>query len=205
MGGDPDAPHHRRKMPVLRTKRLVLRSWRDTDREPFAALNADPEVMQHFPNVLSRAESDTVVDLIETDFRQNGYGLWALEECSSGEFVGFTGLSGQRFTAPFTPAVEVGWRLRRASWGQGYATEAARAALAYGFDTLGLPEIVSFTTISNVRSQAVMRRLGMTHHDTDDFDHPSLPPGHPLRRHVLFRLPRPIWLSKQRESPRDVG
>ena len=174
----------------LRTERLLLRAWRDADREPFAALNADPVVMEHFPAPLSRAESDGMVDRIEATFREHGLRLWAVEVVDGEPFIGFVGLSAPGFQARFTPCVEVGWRLARAAWGQGYATEAARAAIADGFSRLDLDEIVSFTSRTNVRSQAVMRRLGMTHDAADDFDHPRLAVGSPLRAHVLYRLRR---------------
>jgi RimJ/RimL family protein N-acetyltransferase len=172
---------------MITTDRLVLRRWIADDLEPFAALNADPEVMRYFPKTLSAAESDAMVERIEARFDTEGFGLWAVEH--DGRFLGFTGLSRPRFEAAFMPAVEVGWRFARSAWGHGYATEAARAAVAFGFDTLGLDEIVSFTTVGNELSRAVMRRLGMTHDPADDFDHPALP-RHPLQRHVLYRLPR---------------
>jgi RimJ/RimL family protein N-acetyltransferase len=175
---------------TLRTARLTLRPWCDADRAPFAALNADPEVMRHFPAPLSREESDAFADRIEAKFAADGWGLWALETRETGEFLGFTGLNVPRFEAHFTPAVEVGWRLARSGWGHGYASEAARAALDYGFDTLQLPEIVSFTIPANTRSRAVMERIGMTRDPAGDFDHPSLPPGHPIRAHVLYRIAR---------------
>ncbi|WP_213815420.1 GNAT family N-acetyltransferase [Glaciihabitans sp. dw_435] len=171
------------------TDRLVLRQWTDADRAPFAALNADPEVMRHFPAPLTTAESDAAVDRFSARITDNGWGLWAVEH--DGTFIGFTGLSVPPFEAPFTPAVEVGWRFARRAWGHGFATEAARAAAAVGFGELGLAEIVSFTTVGNERSRAVMRRLGMTHDSRDDFEHPNLPPGHPLRPHVLYRLSAP--------------
>ncbi len=166
----------------------MLRRWREDDKEPFAALNADPVVMEHFPATLSREDSDALAERIEAGFDEHGFGLWAVE--ADGEFIGFTGLSVPRFTAPFTPCVEIGWRLARSAWGRGYATEAARASLEDGFGRAGLTEVVSFTAVQNVRSQAVMRRLGMTHDPADDFDHPALPAGHPLRRHVLYRIRR---------------
>ena len=175
----------------MRTERLVMRQWCDADREPFAALNADPQVMEHFPNRLSRAQSDAFVDRMAAALDRNGYGLWALEVAGTGAFIGFAGLQRATFEAPFTPDMEVGWRLARSAWGHGYATEAARAAVRYAFTELDLAELVSFTVPANVRSQAVMRRLGMTHDEADDFDHPRIPPGHPLRRHVLYRLRRP--------------
>jgi ribosomal-protein-alanine N-acetyltransferase len=172
------------------TERLLLRRWRDDDRAPFAALNADPEVMRHFPARLTREESDALVDRAEQHFERHGYGLWALERRDTGAFIGFTGLAVPRFEAHFTPAVEVGWRLARSAWGAGYASEAARAALAVGFGEAGLDEIVSFTVPANTRSRAVMARIGMTHDPRDDFDHPGLPEGHPLRPHVLYRIRR---------------
>jgi RimJ/RimL family protein N-acetyltransferase len=179
----------------LRTGRLVLRRWRDSDRAPFAALNADAEVMEHFPALLTRVQSDEMIGKLEAHFDARGFGLWALEVAETGEFIGFTGLSTPRFAAPFMPAVEIGWRLARSAWGHGYAGEAARRALRFGFEEAGLPEIVSFTATGNVRSQAVMARIGMTHDPADDFDHPLVPEGSPLRRHVLWRLPARRWAA----------
>lgn len=173
---------------AVRTPRLLLRRWRDADREPFAALNADPVVMEHFPNRLTRDESDALVDRIEAAFDELGYGLWAVEAATG--FVGFVGLQWTRFAAHFTPALEIGWRLARPAWGHGYASEAAIAARDLAFRDIGLDEIVSFTTYRNERSQAVMRRIGMTHDPADDFDHPGLPVDHPMRPHVLYRLTR---------------
>jgi RimJ/RimL family protein N-acetyltransferase len=178
-----------REQPLI-TSRLSLRRWRAADCEPFAAINADPEVMEHFPATLTAEESDELVERIERGFERNGFGLWALEARESGELLGFTGLSVPGFQAHFTPAVEVGWRLARSAWGQGYATEAALAALGQGFEVVGLGEIVSFTSAGNARSRAVMERIGMSHDPADDFDHPSLPAGHPQRRHVLYRVGR---------------
>lgn len=182
--------------PELDTERLLLRRWTDADRAPFAALNADAEVMQYFRAPLDRAASDALIDRIEAGFVSLGYGLWAVQVRSSGEFIGFTGLIRPTFVAHFTPAIEVGWRLARAAWGNGYAGEAARAVLAYGF-AAGLDEIVSMATRTNERSRAVMRRIGMTHDPADDFEHPSLPIGHPLRPHVLYRMSRADWPSVQ--------
>lgn len=173
------------------TERLVLREWRPADREPFAALNSDPEVMERFPAMLSRAESGALADRLSESLRRNDFGLWAVEICATGEFIGFTGLAVPTFEAHFTPAVEVGWRLARSAWGHGYATEAARAALSVAFDRLGLDQVVSFTAVGNVRSRAVMERLAMTHDPADDFDHPRLEASSPLRRHVLYRLSHP--------------
>jgi RimJ/RimL family protein N-acetyltransferase len=177
--------------PELRTERLLLRRWRDADRAPFAALNADPEVMEHLGSTLSRARSDALVDHIEAQFRDRGFGTWAVEVTDTGILAGFVGLSVASFEAHFMPAVEVGWRLARPQWGHGYAVEAALAAVAFGFDEAGLDEIVSFTVPANVRSRRVMERLGMTHDAADDFEHPAMPVLHPLRRHVLYRLRRP--------------
>jgi ribosomal-protein-alanine N-acetyltransferase len=178
---------------TLKTDRLLLRHWRDHDRVPFAAMNADPRVMEHFPAPLSRPESDALIDEFERRFDPRGFGLWALERRDDGTFIGFTGLAAVPWAALFTPAVEVGWRLAPDAWGHGYATEAAREAVRFGFEDVGLEQIVSFTVPANVRSRAVMERLGMTHDPTDDFDHPRLPEGDPLRRHVLYRLDHESW------------
>ena len=176
--------------PVLETDRLILRGWRAADRAPFAALNADPAVMEHFPSILTRAESDALVERIDEHFARNGFGMWAVEAPGVADFVGFVGLSIPRFEAPFTPCVEVGWRLARQHWGRGYAPEAARAALRFGFERAGLEQIVSFTVPANLKSRRVMEKIGMRRDPADDFDHPSLPEGHPLRRHVLYRIDR---------------
>jgi len=156
--------------------------------ELFAELNADPAVMAFMPALLDRRESDALATRIREQFELRGFGLWAVEVPGQVPFIGYVGLSVPRFAAVFTPCVEVGWRLARAHWGRGYATEAARASVAFGFDRVGLEEIVSFTVPANIRSIGVMERLGMTHDPADDFDHPSLPVGHPLRPHVLYRL-----------------
>jgi len=177
--------------PVLTTERLILRPWRDADLAPFAAMNADPEIMRHFPALLSRAESDAMVGRVRDGFAARGFGNWAVEVPGVTPFAGFIGLNVPRFQAHFTPCVEVGWRLATACWGKGYATEGARAALAFGFGTLTLPEIVSFTVVANHPSRRVMERLGMRHDPDGDFDHPSIAEGHPMRRHVLYRLRAP--------------
>ncbi len=176
---------------ALTTERLVLRRWTDADLEPFAALNADPAVMEFLPAPLSRAESDAFVERIEATFDREGHGLWAVEVVGRDRLVGYVGLWPATFEAPFTPAVEVGWRLARSSWGRGYAPEAARAAVADGFERLGLGEILSFTAVANERSRRVMEKIGMVRDDDGDFDHPSLPDGHRLQRHVLYRMPNP--------------
>jgi RimJ/RimL family protein N-acetyltransferase len=180
-------------IPRLTTERLALREWRDQDREPFAALNADPHVAAHLSGPLDRAASDAFIDRIVARWASDGHGLWAVERLDDSSFLGFIGLAAPSFEAAFTPCVEVGWRLAPAAWGHGYATEGARAALRFGFDDLGLEEIVSFTIPDNVKSRAVMERVGMTHDPADDFDHPSFPDGHRLRRHVLYRLSRSDW------------
>lgn len=180
-------------MTELSTSRLWLRQWRPSDLEPFAALNADPHVMEFMPGRLSRAESDALVKRSQTEIDLRGFGFWAAELRESGQFIGFVGLHAASFEAHFTPCVEIGWRLARASWSHGYATEAARACLQLAFERLALPEVVAFTVPANTRSRAVMERLGMTHTAGDDFEHPRLPPGHPLRRHVLYRLRYADW------------
>ena len=180
-------------VPEVRTERLRLRGWRPEDREEFAALNADPAVVEYLPGPLDRGASDALADRIEENWAQRGYGLWAVEVPGVAPFVGFVGLSLAGFPAPFTPAVEVGWRLAHDAWGHGYATEAGRASLAYGFGTADLAEIVSFTTVANARSRRVMERLGMIRDPADDFEHPNVVLDSPLRPHVLYRLARDRW------------
>ncbi len=172
---------------MIRTHRLVLRQWRQTDRDRFAKMNADPKVMEFFPSTLTRQESDVVFDRIQQHFQEHGFGMWAVEIPQEAVFIGFIGLAVPRFNAHFTPCVEIGWRLASEYWGHGYATEGAAAVLNYGFQELGLQEIVSFTSKINHRSQLVMERIGMKHCETEDFDHPALPTSHPLARHVLCR------------------
>ena len=180
-------------IPRLGTDRLVLREWQDADLAPFAALNADLRVAEFLSAPLDRAASDALVDRISEHWATDGHGLWAVDRVDDGAFLGFVGLALHTFEAPFMPRIEVGWRLAPAAWGHGYATEAARAALRFGFEELGLAEIVSFTVPANAKSRAVMERLGMTRDPADDFDHPRFPDGHRLRRHVLYRLSRPEW------------
>jgi len=174
------------------TARLRLRQWRDADRVPFADLNADRQVMQYFPARLSRAESDAMADRCQALITERGWGLWAVETRSGREFIGFVGLHVPAAPLPFCPCVEVGWRLATRFWGQGFATEAARTALGVGFGQLGLDEIVSYTSILNLRSRAVMQRLGMTESE-ETFEHPVVPEGHALREHCLYRLTRSQW------------
>jgi RimJ/RimL family protein N-acetyltransferase len=173
---------------TLSSGRICLRRWRDEDREAFAAMYSDARVMEFFRSRLSRVESDAMVDRIEEHFSERDFGLWAIEVPDIATFIGLAGLAVARLRARFTPCVEVGWRLAFEHWGHGYATEAARLALGYGFGTLALSEVVSFTSATNHRSRAVMERLGMRRDPADDFDHPALPEGHPLQRHVLYRL-----------------
>lgn len=182
--------------PRLQTHRLTLRRWRRSDLEPFAALNADPVVMEHYPSTLDVDESKRFIGLIEETFDKHGYGLWALELAASGDFVGYCGLWPVRHDLHFTPAVEIGWRMAKEHWGNGYATEAARAAVRYGFEEVGLDEIVSFTSPANTRSIRVMQRIGMVTDPSDDFDHPSIGEESPLRRHVLYRMSAAQWVSQ---------
>lgn len=180
-----------------RTERLDMRAWTEADLDPFARMNADPEVMEHFPALLTREQSDALAARAQAGLEQNGWGLWALEV--DGRFAGFTGLSRPSWNPGL---VEVGWRLPRWAWGHGYASEAAREALRVGFEEVGLDEIVSFTAVPNVRSQAVMQRIGMTRDPADDFDHPSVPHGHRLERHVLYRIARPAVSDGQATAGR---
>jgi RimJ/RimL family protein N-acetyltransferase len=173
--------------PELRTERLVLRRWRESDLAPFAAINVDPVVMATLPGPLTREQSDALVARTEASFDEHGLGLWAVEVPGVAPLVGFVGLSCAVFDAPFMPCVELGWRLASEHWGKGYATEGGRAAIGFAFDELELDEVVSFTSVTNVRSRSVMERLEMTHDPADDFEHPNLPEGHPLRPHVLYR------------------
>jgi RimJ/RimL family protein N-acetyltransferase len=177
-----------RRFDVMRTDRLMMRRWRDADRAPYAAMNADPEVMRYFPATLDRATSDASVDRMEALFDWQGFGLWALEIAETGEFIGFTGLNPMPDGVPGAGGMEVGWRLARQAWQHGYATEAARAALDVAFNGAGLTEIWSMTAVLNEPSQAVMRRLGMTLYA--HFDHPKVPAGHPVRPHVVYRARR---------------
>ena len=174
--------------PGIRTERLLLRRWRESDFTPFSQLNSDPRVMEHFPGLLSREESDMLARRSDQHFDECGFGRWAVEIPGVTLFAGFIGLSIPQFRAHFTPCVEIGWRMARQFWGQGYATEGAVAALRYGFDELKLGEIASFTVPANFRSRRVMERLGMRHDPSGDFEHPLLPVGHPLRLHVLYRI-----------------
>jgi ribosomal-protein-alanine N-acetyltransferase len=186
--------------PMLTSARLQLRLWRDEDLPAFAALNADPEVMEYMPKCLAREESDASAARMREGLTRYGFGWWAVEVPGVSEFIGFTGLSVPSYETHFTPCVEIGWRLARKYWGFGYATEAARLAMDYGFRSAGLQEIVSFTFVGNIRSRKVMERLGMKHRPEDDFDHPRLEEGHPLRPHVLYRMNREAWEEVKSEK-----
>jgi RimJ/RimL family protein N-acetyltransferase len=174
---------------TIETERLLMRRWRDSDREPFAELNGDPQTMVYFPQTIGRLASDALIDRTEANFDALGYGLWALERNDTGEFIGFTGLNPMPDDVPGAGGVEIGWRLARRAWHHGYATEAARAAAGAAFDGAGLAEIWSMTAVLNEPSQAVMRRIGMT--EVARFDHPRVPAGHRLQPHVTYHLSRP--------------
>jgi ribosomal-protein-alanine N-acetyltransferase len=178
---------------MITTDRLSLRRWRDEDIVPFAALNADQTAMRFMPGVMTAEETRALIARFEEHHRANGFGVWAVEAPGVAPFVGFVGLQQVAFEAPFTPAVEIGWRLAPAYWGKGYATEAALAVLRFGFEELNLDQIVSFTVPANKPSWSVMERLGMMRNPSEDFDHPRLPVGHALRRHVLYRMTRDAW------------
>jgi ribosomal-protein-alanine N-acetyltransferase len=173
---------------TIKTERLLLRRWLDSDRLPFQNMNADPRVMEFFPALLSPAESDALIDRAQAHFDSHCFGPFAVELLENQFLIGFIGLSIPNFDAPFIPAVEIGWRLAFDCWGRGFATEGARAVINFAFEDLGLDSLVSFTVPENLRSRRVMEKLGMTHDPADDFDHPRLPEDHPMRRHVLYRL-----------------
>ena len=178
---------------MLETERLLLRRWQDSDREPFAAMNADPRVMEFLPGMLTREESDRLIDDIESHFDNRGFGLFATELKSDRTLIGFIGLHVASFQAHFTPCVEIGWRIAAPYWGKGLATEGSRDVIRFAFEWLRLESLVSFTVPENVASRRLMEKLGMTHDPAEDFDHPRLAPGHRLRRHVLYRLKNPAF------------
>jgi len=177
----------------LETERLLLRHWRDSDLDPFAALCADPRVMEHFPDLLDYEQSRDRMVRAQRSINERGFGLFAVEVKGGAPFIGFVGLAVPAFEAPFTPCVEIGWRLAFDAWGQGYASEAAREVLRFAFEEIGLLEVVSFTANDNVRSQRVMQRIGMIHSPEEEFDHPMVTPGHRLSRHQLYRCRREDW------------
>jgi len=174
------------------TPRLRLRQWRESDGAPFAAMNADPAVMEFFPSLQSREASDASIKVWQSQFATQGWSNWAVELLESGQFIGFIGLSVPRRTLPFSPCVEIGWRLASAHWGNGYATEGARAALSVAFERIGLSEVVSFTAVGNLKSRAVMERIGMVNVN-QDFEHPGMPEGHCLRLHCLYCISHGQW------------
>ncbi|MGJ5043730.1 MULTISPECIES: GNAT family N-acetyltransferase [unclassified Bradyrhizobium] len=180
---------------IISTERLTLREWRDDDRAPFAAMSADPAVMQFLRALPTRQDSDRWIDFQIAHQAAHGFGFWVVEDRATGTFLGATGLFRVAFDAPFTPAVEIGWRLARAAWGRGIATEAARASLTFGFDELGLHEIIAYAAPANQASQNVMRKLGMIRNEASDFDHPRVEADSPLRRQVMYRLPREVWAN----------
>jgi len=192
----PTPPH----LIEFETPRLRVRQWRESDLAPFFALACDPQVMEFLLPLPTRAESDAAANRARALIAQNGWGFWAVERKDTGAFIGFTGLNVPMAALPFSPCVEIGWRLARASWGQGFATEAARGALQVGFEQLALGEIVAFTAEGNVRSAAVMERLGMHEDVAGAFDHPAVPEGHVLRRHRLFRIDRAAWRAAHSTS-----
>jgi len=176
---------------MIETERLILRRWKMSDREPFAEMNADPRVMEFLGGPISREESDSLIERFENHFENHGFSMLAIEVKDPSQFIGFLGLHVATFQAHFTPAVEIGWRLAAHSWNKGYATEGSRAVIRFAFERLRLDSLVSFTVAQNRATRRVMEKLGMTHDPADDFDHPRLPEGHPLRRHVLYRLRNP--------------
>ncbi|MEZ4233345.1 MAG: GNAT family N-acetyltransferase [Polyangiaceae bacterium] len=178
---------------ILRTERLLMRPFNESDRDAFAAINADPRVMEHYPAPLSRAQSDAFLDRIASAFEAQGFGLWALEVPGRFPLLGYTGLAIPVWKNHLTPCVEVGWRLGHEHWGQGYASEAARAALSCAFERLGLEEVLSFTSLPNRRSARVMQRIGMRRDEASDFAHPNLPPEHPLSLHIVYRAAAADW------------
>jgi RimJ/RimL family protein N-acetyltransferase len=177
--------------PQLTTERLLLRRWRAADLDPFADVNADPAVMEYYPATLSRARTEALIERIDGYFEDHGYGLWSVELPREAPFVGYVGLTPVDKDVPFAPAVELGWRLARDFWGRGIATEGARAASAFAFEQLRLPELVAYTAVGNLRSRRVMERLGMRRDPAEDFIHPGVPPSHALAAHVLYRMPAP--------------
>jgi RimJ/RimL family protein N-acetyltransferase len=185
---------------AMETKRLKLRSWHHADLQSFAAMNADPKVCEFLPSTLTFEESRNFLQRIRAHHKKHGFGLWAIELKDGESFIGFTGLYIPSLEAHFTPCIEVGWRLAFSHWGKGYATEAAQAALAFGFMRLGLREIVAYTAAVNHRSRAVMERLSMTYNPSDDFDHPALPIGHRLRRHVLHRIEASMFSASREQG-----
>lgn len=184
-------------LPVVRTQRLILRPWDEKDLAPFAEMNADLKVMEFYPSILSREESDLLAEKIEKEFAERGYGFWAVEVPGVASFIGYIGLNYWNLEMKFAPCIDVGWRLSSSFWGKGYATEGAKASLEFGFEVLGLSEIVSMATIHNIRSHRVMERLGMKSDPAENFAHPKLPVEHPLSMRVLYRLSSSDWAKSR--------
>lgn len=178
----------------IQTARLWLRQWKQEDLQPFAAMSLDAQVMEYFPSTLDTKESEAIALKCQSLIQEQGWGFWAVELKENQQFIGFIGLHRPTAALPFSPCVEVGWRLARPYWGQGYATEGAKASLHFGFSTLGLSEIVAFTSVLNFKSMNVMRKLGMDRAEL--FNHPDIPSDHKLYPHVLYRLPRDKWRSQ---------
>ncbi len=190
-------------VPTICTQRLILRPWKESDLEPFAALNNDPRVMEFYASTLSREESDALAKKFQNEFAQRGYGHWAVEVPEKADFIGYIGLNYWNLEASFAPCIDIGWRLAVEHWGQGYATEGASAALKYGFEVFKFPEIVSMATIENTKSHRLMERLGMKRNPSEDFEHPKVPKGNPLSWRVLYRLKQERWLELQ-QSVRNI-
>ncbi|PJE15814.1 GNAT family N-acetyltransferase [Legionella sp.] len=188
-------------MEIISTDRIRLRTWQSSDQIPFAQMNADPQVMEHFPGILTENETEALILRINEHIRCHQFGLWAAELKETKEFIGFIGLSIPSFSTHFTPCVEIGWRLARQYWGKGLATEGAKAVLDYGFTQINLDEIVSFTATNNYRSRRVMEKIGLIRQEKDDFDNPKLALDHPLSKHVLYRLSQMQWRARLKKSP----
>lgn len=182
---------------AIATPRLRLRLWHENDADAFAAMNADPRVREHFVGVLTREESDASVERMRAHFAKHGFGTWAVELRDRPGLIGFAGLTHPMFAAPCGPCIEIGWRFAFDHWGRGYATEAAKEALRAAFEIVGLDEVVAFTTVGNARSRRVMEKIGLSHDEADDFDHPLLPPEHRTSRHVLYRVRKEDWERRQ--------
>jgi RimJ/RimL family protein N-acetyltransferase len=181
---------------ILRTRRLILRRWKESDLLPFARMNADQRVMEFMLGKMTKEETRQSIEGVKKHFDAHGFGRWAVEIDDSGKFIGFVGISIPPYTLPFSPCVEVAWRICPEEWGRGYAPEAAKEALRDGFERVGLEEIVSFTTLTNLKSRRVMEKLGMQHCPDQNFDHPMVPEGHSLRRHVLYRMGKADWSAQ---------
>ncbi|MEE9452670.1 MAG: GNAT family N-acetyltransferase [Gammaproteobacteria bacterium] len=184
---------------ILETERLILRTWRASDLEPMCKINQDPKVMAYFPGLQDRATTKQFIDKVTAHYQKNNYALYATQLKSTHEFIGFIGLDRVNFSAHFTPAIEIGWRLSSKHWNKGYATEGAKAVLHYAFTTLDIPEIISFTVTGNTPSRRVMEKIGLSHNVSDDFAHPKLGDDSPLQQHVLYRLTKAVYLSRNQK------